>query len=329
MGNKTSSTDLTSDQLRNTIIQEGGTVLNIFNALSDDDLQRLTTGQVIALLRHPDVDTNKLKEITLYGRSIMTDEAVVHISRHCPSLTHLNVRSCSLLTGAAIKALTGNCKNLTGIYASDCNVDYIPENIGFQASQIKILQLDNNYIEVIPSSIELCDQGQLKLHLYGNPIQTPPREIALDNNGFDADIDAISGYYKETKGVDPIVSDLYPSKKLSISDIETPAPPNIEKTDKELPTMAPSEVKVDCLSIRAFQDSGRIELCNSAENGNKQTRIDVRMDSLQEMNHDGVACGNLLSVQDSIQKISIHDDETVSIMRYCKRHKAKSKTFQE
>ncbi len=161
------------------------TELDIAFSFSSNDCKRLTTGQVMALLQNPKVNTNKLKMIYLFFCPFITDEVVLHISNHCPNLTYIGVSCFSLLTGATIEALISNhCNKLTGINASKCNIEYIPEDTGVQVPQLKELDLASNHIQVIPPSIALCNDRRLELCLgSNNPIQRPPREIALGDRG--------------------------------------------------------------------------------------------------------------------------------------------------
>ena len=51
-----------------------------------------------------------LRSLSVYGNSWISDDAVVHLANHCPTLQHLNIGKCQYLTNAAVAALaTGRC----------------------------------------------------------------------------------------------------------------------------------------------------------------------------------------------------------------------------
>ena len=91
----------------------------------------------------------------------------------------------------------------------------------------------------------------------------------------------------------------------------------------------PMKLNVDNLSVNAFAESGRIELRNSVNFG--QANIDLRMDGLQEINHNGLKIGKTLSFETrsfSVWKDERKETTAIALIRYMDEH-VKIRTIDE
>jgi hypothetical protein len=91
----------------------------------------------------------------------------------------------------------------------------------------------------------------------------------------------------------------------------------------------PMKLNVDNLSVNAFAESGRIELRNSVNFG--QANIDLRMDGLQEVNHNGLKIGKTVSFETRsffVWKDERKETTAIALIRYMDEH-VKIRTIDE
>ena len=132
----------------------------------------------------------------------LTDASITAVADHCPNLMVLAVAWCTKLTDASIAAVAAGCPNLKALmldgstkltkvslaaiassfpnlerlFLCDCRFTALPENIG-NLSKLRFLDAGRNLLTGLPLSIVQLDDS-CTLQLDGNPLQTPPSEIA-------------------------------------------------------------------------------------------------------------------------------------------------------
>jgi hypothetical protein len=103
-----------------------------------------------------------------------------------------------------------------------------------------------------------------------------------------------------------LIKQMEDKKLIDVTTTTISATPPIETNNQ-------MKLHVANLLINAYAESGRIELRNSVRDG--QANIDLRMDSLQEINHDGPEIGTNASFEKSTFALSNvdEDEETTEI----------------
>jgi hypothetical protein len=216
----TSNTDdsILTDDLLKRIISEDGRKVDFFGGLDYDDLKKVKDHHVMDVLMNPHVNADLVTYISLSNCSGITNDTLIQISNMCPHLEKLYVNSCDITddgivalaekcgqqlkrlyysgckkcTDAALKSIVNNCRKLEYLYARDCGISTIPENIGYQLRNLKQLYLSNNKITKIPPSLNLLKETlKYNFDISGNLLQGPPIEIA--DQGFKA----IERYFEE------------------------------------------------------------------------------------------------------------------------------------
>jgi hypothetical protein len=128
----------------------------------------------------------QLEIISVKGCDI-TDDGIVGIAeKYGQQLKILLYSECTKCTDAALESIVNNCNQLEILYAENCGISYIPENIGTKLRNLQYLDLQNNKITKIPPSLTLL-KDTLKDEYFvisGNPLQEPPIEIV--DQGFAA-----------------------------------------------------------------------------------------------------------------------------------------------
>jgi Leucine-rich repeat (LRR) protein len=188
-----------------------------FYGLDDGDRQKLKDHHVMDVLTNH-VNADLVTYITLSCSGI-TNATLIQISNMCPQLEELYVTDCDITddgivpiaekcgqqlkeleyaackkcTDAALKSIVSHCNQLERLYAENCGISTIPENIGYKLTKLKYLNLLNNKITKIPVSLTLLkdtlDDGLFLIN--DNPLQEPPIEVA------DQGIEAIERYFEE------------------------------------------------------------------------------------------------------------------------------------
>jgi hypothetical protein len=170
---------LTDDRLKK-ITSEDGRKVDFWNGLSGDH-EKLKDHHVMDVLtNHVNADlvtfisltkcsgiTNdtliqisnmcpQLEELYVVYCDLITDDGIVPIAEKCgPQLKGLHYSGCKKCTDAALESIVNNCHQLDGLYASDCGISTIPENIGYDLPNLKQLYLTGNKITKIPVSLTL------------------------------------------------------------------------------------------------------------------------------------------------------------------------------
>jgi hypothetical protein len=179
----TSNTDdliWTDDRLKE-ITREDGRRIDFTNGLDDVDQQKLkdhhvmdvltnhVTADLVTSIRFIDCSgiTNdtliqisnmcpQLEKLYVTGCDMITDNGIVPIAEKCgQQLKSLGYNSCKKCTDAALESIVNNCHQLERLYARDCGISTIPENIGYKLTKLKKLYLSNNKITKIPFSLTL------------------------------------------------------------------------------------------------------------------------------------------------------------------------------
>jgi hypothetical protein len=124
----------------------------------------------------------------------ITDDGIVAIAEKCgQQLKHIYYSECKKCTDAALESIVSHCNQLEVLRARDCGISTIPENIGYDLRELKLLNLSHNKITKIPVSLTLLkdtlDDGLFLIN--DNPLQEPPIEVA------DQGIEAIERYFEE------------------------------------------------------------------------------------------------------------------------------------
>jgi len=177
-----SSTDdliWTDDRLKEIILDDGRD-LDFWNGLDYDDRQKLKDHHVMDVLTNH-VNADLVTFISLTKCSGITNDTLIQISNMCPQLERLHVRGCDITddgivpiaekcgqqlkqlyysackkcTDAALESIVNNCNQLEYLYATNCGISTIPENIGYDLPNLKVLNLSNNKITKIPPSLTL------------------------------------------------------------------------------------------------------------------------------------------------------------------------------
>jgi hypothetical protein len=217
-----SSTDdmILADALLKKIILEDGRKVDFWNGLEPGDWKKLKDHHVMDVLTNH-VNADLVTHISLTHCSGITNDTLIQISNMCPQLEILHVTGCEMITDdgitaiaekcgkqlkrlsfsnckkctdAALKSVVNNCNQLKYIWAIDCGISTIPENIGYKLTKLKYLSLARNKITKIPVSLILLKdtlKDKENFDIPGNPLQEPPSEIA------DQGIAAIQRYFEE------------------------------------------------------------------------------------------------------------------------------------
>jgi hypothetical protein len=178
-----SSTDdlILTDDLLNWITREDGRKVDFTNGLDRGDRWKLKDHHVMDVLTNH-VNADLVTYIRLTDCSGITNDTLIQISNMCPQLEILSVRGCDMITDdgivpiaekcgqqlkslgynsckkctdAALESIVNNCHQLERLYARDCGISTIPENIGYKLTKLKKLYLSNNKITKIPFSLTL------------------------------------------------------------------------------------------------------------------------------------------------------------------------------
>ena len=131
-----------------------------------------------------------LRSLNVEGCKKLTTEAIQAIAANCPELRSINVGNCENPTNEALEAIAANCPKLTKLVASGCSLTALPTDIGDRLRNLENLDLTDNMLTSLPRSIIKLTKLK-RLSLYGNPLQTPPWEIA------EKGLDAIRTYFEE------------------------------------------------------------------------------------------------------------------------------------
>ena len=119
-----------------------------------------------------------------------------------------------------------------------------------------------------------------------------------------------------------LIKQMEDKKLIDVTTTTISATPPIETNNQ-------MKLQVANLSIKAFAESGRIELRNSVNFG--QANIDLRMDGLQETNHNGLKIGKTLSFETrsfSVWKDERKETTAIALIRYMDEH-VKIRTIDE
>jgi Leucine-rich repeat (LRR) protein len=210
---------LDDDDLKK-ITKEDGKMVDFNFGLDLDDWKKLKDHHVMDVLTNH-VNADLVTNIDLTNCRGITNATLIQISNMCPQLERLSVRGCEMITDdgivpiaekcgkqlkilyysqcdqctdAALKSVVNNCNQLKYIWAIDCGISTIPENIGYKLTKLKYLSLARNKITKIPVSLILLKdtlKDKENFDIPGNPLQEPPSEIA------DQGIAAIQRYFEE------------------------------------------------------------------------------------------------------------------------------------
>jgi Leucine-rich repeat (LRR) protein len=217
MTSSTGDLILTDDRLKE-VTSEDGTSVSFTNGLGYSDWKKLKDHHVMDVLTNH-VNADLVTRITLSSCINITNATLIQISNMCPQLEELYVTDCDITddgivpiaekcgqqlkeleyaackkcTDAALKSIVSHCNQLERLYAENCGISTIPENIGYKLTKLKYLNLLNNKITKIPVSLTLLkdtlDDGLFLIN--DNPLQEPPIEVA------DQGIEAIERYFEE------------------------------------------------------------------------------------------------------------------------------------
>jgi Leucine-rich repeat (LRR) protein len=220
MSNSTDDLIWTDDRLKKIILEDGRWV--DFFKLEPGDRQKLKDHHVMDVLtNHVNADLVTVIDLTACG-GITNDSTLIQISNMCPQLEIISVNGCDITdygitaiaekcgkqlkrlhysycekcTDAALKSVVNNCNQLEYLWAENCGISTIPENIGYKLTNLKWLNLACNKITKIPVSLILLKdtltfKDKDDFFINGNPLREPPIEIA------DQGIAAIQRYFEE------------------------------------------------------------------------------------------------------------------------------------
>ena len=193
-----------------TVVDDGATI-DVVGGLRGLQMPPMTDNDLICLL------TTAVKRINLTHCRNLTNASIEAIARNCPYLSDLRVGSCRKLTDASIAAVAAGCPNLKALMLDgstkltkvslaaiasscpnleslafrDCRFTALPENIG-NLSKLRSFDAGRNLLTRLPLSIVQLDVS-CRLQLDGNPLQTPPSEIAEQG------LPAIRRYFEEQR----------------------------------------------------------------------------------------------------------------------------------
>jgi hypothetical protein len=180
MSSNTDDLIWTDDRVKK-ITSEDGRDLDFWNGLDRGDHEKLKDHHVMDVLTNH-VNANLVTDIRLTYCSGITNDTLIQISNMRPQLEILHVEGCDMITDdgivriaekcgqqlktldynnckkctdAALISIVNNCNQLEYLYAMDCGISTIPENIGYKLTNLKILRLGNNKITKIPNSLIL------------------------------------------------------------------------------------------------------------------------------------------------------------------------------
>jgi Leucine-rich repeat (LRR) protein len=180
-------------RIKRRIIQKGGTELNFHYGLGGfKNPDKLRDEHLVDFLNDDAaVSPARVTRICLTLCTGITDKALIAIADTCHNLTWLSVTGCKNITGPGIDAIARKCRKLKTLWASDCNISYLPEDIGMLLPHLTFLHLFDNKIQKIPASLGRLADSLTLFYIDSNPLQQPPLEIV--NQG----LHAIQLYYDE------------------------------------------------------------------------------------------------------------------------------------